>query len=151
LEIVIVRYKKVLSHTSDLNYSNVKFIQMYLRPVRGCTSGGCVIVPAMVAGLCCLGLLTLVLLLANSSLIVWGRSGSNLTPCWKREKPDKSEGECVSAHCGSDGEVFTKKKYYLHKTTADKLIRVVNKKVIKIRKSDSEETVKKNQQKGFQA
>ena len=60
-------------------------IQWYLRPVRGCTSGGCVSVPAMVAGLCCLGLLTLVLLLANSSLIVWGRSGSNLTPCCKRE------------------------------------------------------------------
>ena len=105
MEIVIVRYKKVLSHTSDLNYSNVKFIQMYLRPVRGCTSGGCVIVPAMVAGLCCLGLLTLVLLLANSSLIVWGRSGSNRTPCCKREKPDKWWG-WLCAHCG--GVVKTK-------------------------------------------
>jgi hypothetical protein len=44
---------------------------------------------------------------------------------------------------------FHKKKYYLHKTTADKLIRVVNKKVIKIRKSDSEETVRKKSTKGF--
>ena len=68
---------------------------MYLRPVRGCTRGGWVIVPASVAGLCCLGLLTFVLLFANSSLIVWGRSGSNLTPCCKREKPDKGEGDCV--------------------------------------------------------
>ena len=63
----------------------------YLRPVRGCTSGGCdtaaaawaaACAAAAEAGLICLGLLTFVLLLANSSLIVWGRSGSKRTPCW---------------------------------------------------------------------
>lgn len=53
---------------------------VYLRPVRGCIKVGCVL--AALAG-CCLGLLTLVLLLANSSRIVWGMSGSNLTPCCK--------------------------------------------------------------------
>ena len=63
--------------------------------MRGCTSGGWVIAPAMVAGLCCLGLLTLVLLFANSSLIVWGRSGSNRTPCCKRENQTNGEGDCV--------------------------------------------------------
>lgn len=54
--------------------------RVYLRPVRGCIKVGCVL--AALAG-CCLGLLTLVLLLANSSRIVWGMSGSNLTPCCK--------------------------------------------------------------------
>lgn len=53
---------------------------VYLRPVRGCIKVGCVL--AALAG-CCLGLLTLVLLLANSSLMVCGMSGSNLTPCCK--------------------------------------------------------------------
>lgn len=53
---------------------------VYLRPVRGCIKVGCVL--AALAG-CCLGLLTFVLLLANSSRIVWGMSGSNLTPCCK--------------------------------------------------------------------
>jgi hypothetical protein len=36
------------------------------------------------AAACCLGLLTFVLLLANSRRIVWGISGSNLTPCCKK-------------------------------------------------------------------
>jgi len=49
-------------------------------PVRGCTSGGCV---TACGAIICLGLLTFVLDLANSSLMVWGRSGSNLTPCCK--------------------------------------------------------------------
>merc|ERR1719412_1542080 len=49
-------------------------------PVRGCTMGCCV--TALVFTIC-LGLLTLVLDLANSSLMVCGRSGSNLTPCWR--------------------------------------------------------------------
>ena len=54
----------------------------YLRPVRGCTRGGCEI---ELAGLTtCFGLLTLVLDFANSSLMVWGKSGSNLTPCCKK-------------------------------------------------------------------
>jgi len=34
----------------------------------------------------CLGLLTFVLDLANSSRMVWGRSGSNLTPCCKKKQ-----------------------------------------------------------------
>lgn len=51
----------------------------YLRPVRGCIKAGCVAGAAVAtAGF---GLLTLVLLLANSSRIVCGMSGSNLTPC----------------------------------------------------------------------
>ena len=53
----------------------------YLRPVRGCTSGGC---DRAGGATICLGLLTFVLDLANSSRMVWGRSGSNLTPCCKK-------------------------------------------------------------------
>lgn len=54
---------------------------MYLRPVSGCINAGCV---AVVAALGCgLGLLTFVLLLANSKRIVWGISGSKRTPCCK--------------------------------------------------------------------
>ena len=34
----------------------------------------------------CLGLLTFVLDLANSRRMVWGRSGSNLTPCCKKKQ-----------------------------------------------------------------
>lgn len=52
-------------------------IILYSRPVRGCINVGCV----AGWGLCCLGFVTLVLLLANSNLKVCGRSGSNLTPC----------------------------------------------------------------------
>jgi hypothetical protein len=53
---------------------------LYLRPASGCIRDGWVV--AAVA--CCLGLLTFVLLLANSRRIVWGMSGSNLTPCCKK-------------------------------------------------------------------
>lgn len=49
-------------------------------PVIGCNRVGCV---AAIGGDCCFGLLTFVLLLANSRRIVWGKSGSNLTPCCK--------------------------------------------------------------------
>lgn len=52
----------------------------YLRPVRGCIRAGCE-VAAAAAG--CLGLLTFVLLFANSKRMVCGISGSNLTPCCK--------------------------------------------------------------------
>jgi hypothetical protein len=57
-------------------------------PVRGCTSGACDTAAAAAAaatedGDGCFGLLTLVLLLANSSLMVWGKSGSKRTPCCK--------------------------------------------------------------------
>lgn len=53
----------------------------YWRPVNGCiASAGCV---ATAGGDdCCLGLLTLVLLLANSRRIVCGRSGSKRIPCY---------------------------------------------------------------------
>ena len=53
----------------------------HLRPVNGCiASAGCV---ATAGGDdCCLGLLTLVLLLANSRRIVCGRSGSKRIPCY---------------------------------------------------------------------
>ena len=61
----------------------------YLRPVSGCTRGewACDTAAAAAAAAAaedgdgCLGLLTLVLLLANSSLMVWGKSGSKRTPC----------------------------------------------------------------------
>ena len=58
---------------------------------------------AAAAGDTCLGLLTLVLLLANSSLMVCGRSGSKRTPCcdvigdikrWRKE--GEREREIVS-------------------------------------------------------
>lgn len=52
----------------------------HLRPVSGWMIVGCV---AAGCGDCCLGLVTFVLLLANSSLRVCGRSGSNLMPCYK--------------------------------------------------------------------
>jgi len=47
-------------------------------PVSGCTSGGCI---SACGATICLGLLTFVLDLANSNRMVWGRSGSNRTPC----------------------------------------------------------------------
>ena len=53
----------------------------YLRPVRGCTSGGC---DRAGGATICLGLLTFVLDLANSNRMVCGRSGSNRTPCCKK-------------------------------------------------------------------
>ena len=66
-------------------------IEVYLRPVSGCTSGewACETAAAAAAAAAedgdgCLGLLTLVLLLANSSLMVWGKSGSKRTPCCKK-------------------------------------------------------------------
>lgn len=53
---------------------------VYLRPVSGCIRPWCVLgVTFALAG--CFGLLTLVLLLANSSRMVCGMSGSNRTPC----------------------------------------------------------------------
>jgi len=53
-------------------------------PVSGCTRGGCDMeVTGLTRADWVLGLLTFVLDLANSKRIVWGRSGSNLTPCWR--------------------------------------------------------------------
>ena len=52
----------------------------YSRPVRGCSNVGCGAAAGGELLFCCLGLLTLVLLLANSSRIVCGMSGSNRTP-----------------------------------------------------------------------
>ena len=49
--------------------------------MSGCTSGGCVRAGGATI---CLGLLTFVLDFANSNRMVWGRSGSNLTPCCKK-------------------------------------------------------------------
>ena len=68
-------------HTDSTRWHNILWSPgegCYLRPVRGCTMGCCV--TALVFTIC-LGLLTLVLDLANSNLMVCGRSGSNLTPC----------------------------------------------------------------------
>lgn len=62
----------------------------YLRPVRGCIRVGCVLA-ALAA--CCLGLLTFVLLLANSSRMVCGMSGSNLTPCCKKLPTKRSDSD----------------------------------------------------------
>ena len=65
----------------------------YLRPVSGCTSGGWV---TACGARICLGVETLVFDLANSRRIVWGRSGSNLTPCCKtREREGKTRWELV--------------------------------------------------------
>lgn len=55
------------------------FICVYLRPVSGCINAGCAAVVAVLG--CGFGLLTFVLLLANSKRIVWGMSGSKRTPC----------------------------------------------------------------------
>ena len=119
----------------------------YLRPVSGCTSGCCACAAtaaAMAAAeadeaeltagprawfCCCLGLLTLVLLLANSSRIVWGRSGSNRTPCCnggensvlKERGEEKRRGrEWVGAildykviHCRASSEFVFKSCVYL--------------------------------------
>ena len=49
--------------------------------MSGCTSGGCVRAGGATI---CLGLLTFVLDFANSNRMVWGRSGSNRTPCCKK-------------------------------------------------------------------
>lgn len=54
-------------------------VGVYLRPVSGCINAGCVAVVAVLG--CGFGLLTFVLLLANSKRIVCGISGSNRTPC----------------------------------------------------------------------
>ena len=51
--------------------------------MSGCTSCGWVIEVVAATGDTCLGLLTLVLLFANSSRMVWGKSGSKRTPCCK--------------------------------------------------------------------
>ena len=62
-------------------FSLFSMVWCYLRPVRGCTSGGC---DRAGGATICLGLLTFVLDLANSNRMVWGRSGSNRTPCCKK-------------------------------------------------------------------
>ena len=76
---------------------------LYLRPVRGCTRGAWVTAAAAAAaaaaedGVGCFGLLTLVLLLANSSLIVCGKSGSNRTPCCKGQSNFKGQKKSKKA------------------------------------------------------
>lgn len=56
----------------------------YLRPVRGCINAGCAAGAAVAtAGF---GLLTFVLLLANSSRMVCGMSGSKRTPCCEQPR-----------------------------------------------------------------
>lgn len=56
----------------------------YLRPVSGCINAGCAAGAAVAtAGF---GLLTFVLLLANSSRMVCGMSGSNRTPCCEQPR-----------------------------------------------------------------
>ena len=45
----------------------------------------------------CLGLLTLVLLFANSSRMVWGKSGSKRTPCCKRPDRERETREQCSS------------------------------------------------------
>ena len=69
--------------------------------MRGCTSCGWVMDVAIVAGIICFGLLTLVLLLANSNRMVWGRSGSNRTPCCKHNWNRKG-GWCWVKRCFGD-------------------------------------------------
>lgn len=72
-----------------------------LRPGKGCIMVGC---GAAAGGSCCFGLLTFVLLFANSSRMVWGMSGSNLTPCCSgiQRQPLKI------SHCGFYLHVFFK-------------------------------------------
>jgi hypothetical protein len=63
------------------------FSYIFERPVSGCTRGGCDMeVTGLTRADCALGLLTFVLDLANSKRIVWGRSGSNLTPCCNKTR-----------------------------------------------------------------
>lgn len=78
--------------------SQLQRLIWYLRPVSGCTSGACDTAAAAAAAAAedgdgCLGLLTLVLLLANSSLMVCGKSGSNRTPCCKVQKVARFKSE----------------------------------------------------------
>lgn len=66
------------------NVADRGVLQQYLRPVRGCINAGCAAGAAVAtAGL---GLLTFVLLLANSNRIVCGMSGSNRTPCCEQPR-----------------------------------------------------------------
>ena len=80
----MVIYQKIMSRGQRMAKTR------YLRPVSGCTRGACETAAAAAAAAAaedgdgCLGLLTLVLLLANSSLMVWGKSGSKRTPCCKK-------------------------------------------------------------------
>lgn len=62
----------------------------YLRWVRGCMR---VWWAGATVALGCFGLLTLVLLLANSRRIVWGKSGSNRTPCCRQRPSPKTKKE----------------------------------------------------------
>lgn len=71
----------------------------YLRPVSGCINAGCAAVVAVLG--CGFGLLTFVLLFANSKRIVWGISGSKRTPCCNcqcilRSERDREIGFCRS-------------------------------------------------------
>ena len=85
---------------------NSSFIMIFnLRPVRGCTSWGWVMDVAIVAGIICFGLLTFVLLLANSNRMVWGRSGSNRTPCCKHNWNRKG-GWCWVKRCFGDARCY---------------------------------------------
>lgn len=72
----------------------------YLRPVRGCINAGCVAGAAVAtAGL---GLLTFVLLLANSSRIVCGMSGSNRTPCCEQPRVVRRSDIMPRIHLASE-------------------------------------------------
>jgi hypothetical protein len=67
--------KSIEKNRTEKNWKN----KNYLRPaVSGCINAGCA---AAVAWGCGFGLLTFVLLFANSKRIVWGISGSKRTPC----------------------------------------------------------------------
>lgn len=82
LMIYIHRYNKHIRDCARMGSG--EWNTCYLRPVSGCIRPWCVLgVTFALAG--CFGLLTFVLLLANSSRMVCGMSGSNRTPCCRNQ------------------------------------------------------------------
>lgn len=87
----------------------------YLRPVSGCINAGCAAGAAVAtAGF---GLLTFVLLLANSSRIVCGMSGSKRTPCCEQPraarrsdimKMEGSVAACCLLMCSNRGGGYSR-------------------------------------------
>lgn len=80
----ILYYTTVYSYSRSVPGKYRLGMRRYLRPVSGCIRPWCVLgVTFALAG--CFGLLTFVLLLANSSRMVCGMSGSNRTPCCRNQ------------------------------------------------------------------
>lgn len=76
----------------------------YLRPVSGCINAGCAAVVAVLG--CGFGLLTFVLLFANSKRIVWGISGSKRTPCCKCQSSKRERKRDRDAFTNNRTRIF---------------------------------------------